>query len=300
MVDNITLKCCDKEVYHHLCYGTFVEKSYWINGKWYNKLVLENGKSGDDAHDLIIEFYEDFMKIYGSIRKWYYGATSLDDLTKTDLEKAWRKVAKRLGISFDTLRTFEISEIEMGLNVPVDMTCTEMIHRIRGFRSKCYKLKESSSECREFVSGCHTAKICNGIDEMNGNVLIRRNILRVAFLSGDGRRSVLGRLKVGTLGELFDGYYIRAVNYFWRSCREFLFDTLGQRPSFRPKRGNLKELTDFILMLGLASLSHTELEGYAGLLSKGAQRDFESGCEYTTSERKNTHAPIASLNFTRL
>lgn len=35
MVDNITLKCCDKEVYHHLCYGTFVEKSYWINGKWY-------------------------------------------------------------------------------------------------------------------------------------------------------------------------------------------------------------------------------------------------------------------------
>ena len=188
MVDNITLKCYDKEVYHHLRYGTFVEKSNWINGGWDDKLVLNNGKSGDDAHDLIIEFYEDFMKIYGSIRKWYYGATSLDDLTKTDLEKAWRKVAKRLGISFDTLRTFEISEIEMGLNVPVDMTCTEMIHRIRGFRSKCYKLKESSSECREFVSGCHTAKICNGIDEMNGNVLIRRNILRVAFLSGDGRR----------------------------------------------------------------------------------------------------------------
>ena len=56
MVDNITLKCCDKEVYHHLCYGTFVEKSYWINGKWYNKLVLKNGKFGDDAHDLISNF----------------------------------------------------------------------------------------------------------------------------------------------------------------------------------------------------------------------------------------------------
>lgn len=38
------------------------------NGRWYDKLVLNNGKSGDDAHDLIIEFYEDFMKIYGSIR----------------------------------------------------------------------------------------------------------------------------------------------------------------------------------------------------------------------------------------
>ena len=67
---------------------------------------------------------------------------------------------------------------------------------------------------------------------MNGNVLIRRNILRVAFLSGDGRRSVLGRLKVGTLGELFDGYYIRAVNYFWRSCREFLLiRSVGDRRS---------------------------------------------------------------------
>ena len=51
MVDNITLKCYDKEVYYHLRYGTFVEKSNWINGRWYDKLVLNNGKSGDDAHD---------------------------------------------------------------------------------------------------------------------------------------------------------------------------------------------------------------------------------------------------------
>ena len=71
MVDNITLKCYDKEVYHHLRYGTFVEKSNWINGRWYDKLVLNNGKYGDDAHDLIIEFYEDFMKIYGSIRNGF-------------------------------------------------------------------------------------------------------------------------------------------------------------------------------------------------------------------------------------
>mgnify|MGYP000032426526 FL=1 len=132
---------------------------------------------------------------------------------------------------------------------------------------------------------------------MNGNVLIRRNILRVAFLSGDGRRSVLGRLKVGTLGELFDGYYIRAVNYFWRSCREFLFDTLGRRPSFRPKRGNLKELTDFILMLGLASLSHTELEGYAGLLSKGAQRDFRKWLRIHYEREKEYSCPDCQFEF---
>ncbi len=237
------------------------------------------------------------MTISGSIRKWYYGASSLDDLTKTDLEKAWRKVAAWLGISFDTLRTFEISEIEIGLNVPINMTCTEMVHRIWGFTSKRYKLKESSSECREFVLACHTVKICNGIDEINGNVLIRRNILRVAFLSGDGRRSVLDRLKAGTLGELFDGYYIRAVNYFWRSCREFLFDTLGRRPSFRLKRGNLKELTDFILMLGLASLSHTELEGYAGLLSKEAQRDFRKWLRIHYEREKEYSCPDYQFEF---
>ena len=169
MVDNITLKCYDKEVYHHLRYGTFVEKSNWINGRWYDKLVLNNGKYGDDAHDLIIEFYEDFMKIYGSIRKWYYGATSLDDLTKTDLEKAWRKVAKRLGISFDTLRTFEISVIEIGLNVPFDMECVEMIHRIRAFKSssECYELNDSRPTCRKFVSGFFTAKIYDKIAEIN-------------------------------------------------------------------------------------------------------------------------------------
>ena len=297
MVDNITLKCCDKEVYHHLCYGTFVEESNWISGKPYDRLLLNNGKSGTDRENLKIEFERDSMTISGSIRKWYYGASSLDDLTKTDLEKAWRKVAAWLGISFDTLRTFEISEIEIGLNVPINMTCTEMVHRIWGFTSKRYKLKESSSECREFVLACHTVKICNGIDEINGNVLIRRNILRVAFLSGDERRSVLDRLKAGTLGELFDGYYIRAVNYFWRSCREFLFDTLGRRPSFRLKRGNLKELTDFILMLGLASLSHTELEGYAGLLSKEAQRDFRKWLRIHYEREKEYSCPDYQFEF---
>lgn len=52
MVDNITLKCCDKEVYHHLCYGTFVEESNWISGKPYDRLLLNNGKSGTDRENL--------------------------------------------------------------------------------------------------------------------------------------------------------------------------------------------------------------------------------------------------------
>ena len=106
MVDNITLKCYDKEVYHHLRYGTFVEKSNWISGEPYDRLLLNNGKSGIDRENLKIEFEKDSMTISGSIRKWYYGASSLDDLTKTDLEKAWRKVVKRLGISFPS-RAFE-------------------------------------------------------------------------------------------------------------------------------------------------------------------------------------------------
>ena len=307
MVDNITLKCYDKEVYHHLRYGTFVEKSNWINGRWYDKLVLNNGKSGDDAHDLIIEFYEDFMKIYGSIRKWYYGATSLDDLTKTDLEKAWRKVAKRLGISFDTLRTFEISVIEIGLNVPFDMECVEMIHRIRAFKSKCYELNDSRPTCRKFVSGFFTAKIYDKIAEINKdnrNVLIRnpdlypeKNALRVEFTLKGGRRKVLSRLKVGTLGGLLEEY-TRIVNFFWRNCQAFAFDNIGRRPSFRPKRGSLKELTDYFVILGLASLSHAELDGYTGLLSKGAQRDFRKWLRRRHEQEKDYLYPDYRIEFT--
>ena len=69
MVDNITLKCWDKEVYHHLCYGTFVEESNWISGKPYDRLLLNNGKSGIDRENLKIEFEKDSMTISGSIRK---------------------------------------------------------------------------------------------------------------------------------------------------------------------------------------------------------------------------------------
>ena len=246
------------------------------------------------------------MKIYGSIRKWYYGATSLDDLTKTDLEKAWRKVAKRLGISFDTLRTFEISVIEIGLNVPFDMECVEMIHRIRAFKSKCYELNDSRPTCRKFVSGFFTAKIYDKIAEINKdnrNVLIRnpdlypeKNALRVEFTLKGGRRKVLSRLKVGTLGGLLEEY-TRIVNFFWRNCQAFAFDNIGRRPSFRPKRGSLKELTDFILMLGLASLSHTELEGYAGLLSKGAQRDFRKWLRIHYEREKEYSCPDYQFEF---
>ena len=209
--------------------------------------------------------------------------------------------------SFDTLRTFEISVIEIGLNVPFDMECVEMIHRIRAFKSKCYELNDSRPTCRKFVSGFFTAKIYDKIAEINKdnrNVLIRnpdlypeKNALRVEFTLKGGRRKVLSRLKVGTLGGLLEEY-TRIVNFFWRNCQAFAFDNIGRRPSFRPKRGSLKELTDYFVILGLASLSHAELDGYTGLLSKGAQRDFRKWLRRRHEREKDYLYPDYRIEFT--
>ena len=284
MVDNAVFKCYDANVYRHLIYGTFVDKSTWLK-RQNGKLKLSNGKSDDNAHELTIEFgyHDDWMQIYGSIRKWYYGAVSLDDLTKKDLKKAWQKVAARLGISFDSLRTFEISRVEIGQNVPLDMICSEMIHRIRGFRSGCYELNDSRPTCRKYVTKFYNAKCYDKIaeiNEKNRNILIKdpemhrgKNILRIEFTLKGGRRRILARLKVGTLGGLIDEYN-SIVNHFWRSCHKFFFDNIGRRPSFRPKRGSMKELTDFFTILGLSTLSSTELDGHIQRLKKEAQRDF--------------------------
>ena len=294
--------CRERTVFDHLISGTFVEDSNWLE-RTNRGLKLKNGKFGKDAHELIVRFSDnlDWMSLCGSIRKWYYGATSLEDLTKKDLEKAWRKVATRLGISFDCLRTFEMSMIEIGQNVPLDMTCTEMIHRIRSFRSKCYELNDSRPTCRKFSSNSFIAKCYDKIAEINKenrNALIRhpefyqgKNVLRIEFTLKGGHRRVLSRLKVGTLGVLLDEYN-RVVNFFWQMSRKFFFDCVGQRPSFRPKRGSVKELTDFLSVLGLASLCHSELDGYIGSLNKEAQRDFRKRLrilhdrerEYVTSD----------------
>ena len=78
----------------------------------------------------------------------------------------------------------------------------------------------------------------------------------------------------------------------------FCLDNIGRRPSFRPKRGSLKELTDYFVILGLASLSHTELDGYAGLLSKGAQRDFRKWLRRHHEREKDYLYPDYRIEFT--
>ncbi len=81
------------------------------------------------------------------------------------------------------------------------------------------------------------------------------------------------------------------MNFFWRNCQAFAFDNIGRRPSFYPQTGSLKELTDYFVVLGLASLSHAELDGYTGLLSKGAQRDFRKWLRRRLSGKKGLLIP---------
>ena len=88
------------------------------------------------------------------------------------------------------------------------------------------------------------------------------------------------------------------MNFFWRNCQAFAFDNIGRRPSFRPKRGSLKELTDYFVILGLASLSHAELDGYTGLLSKGAQRDFRKWLRRRHEREKDYLYPDYRIEFT--
>lgn len=132
----------------------------------------------------------------------------------------------------------------------------------------------------------------------NPDLYPEKNALRVEFTLKGGRRKVFSRLKVGTLGGLLEEY-TRIVNFFWRNCQAFAFDNIGRRPSFHPKRGSLKELTDYFVILGLASLSHAELDGYTGLLSKGLSATLESGCGGVTSGKRITYTRITVLNLPR-
>ncbi|MFR6415433.1 MAG: hypothetical protein ACLUNS_06650 [Alistipes shahii] len=59
----------------------------------------------------------------------------------------------------------------------------------------------------------------------------------------------------------------------------------------------MKELTDYFVILGLVSLSHAELDGYAGLLSKEAQRDFRKWLRIHYEREKEYSCPDYQFEF---
>ena len=143
MVDNMTAKTYDLRVVSHIN-DTFVEaRPDFFKRKKPNCYQISNGMNGGNKAYMTIQFtcgYYNECKIYGSIRKWYLGKLSVNDLSRDEYEEAINLLAKRLEIPTEVFQRFTISKLEVGLNGKITYDSTYVKTQIIGFRSKPYKL----------------------------------------------------------------------------------------------------------------------------------------------------------------
>lgn len=94
----------------------------------------------NNNHNLGVSIYDNkYIKIYGSLRKWFYGKTNLNDLTQEKFSQVIKKIAEQLNIPYSfLLEAARITKIEIGYNIPTKVDCKTIIPSIH-----CYgKLKE--------------------------------------------------------------------------------------------------------------------------------------------------------------
>lgn len=73
------------------------------------------------SHMSIWRYNNDVVTIKGSLRKWYFGNNSVKGLTLVSCIEATNHIAERLGLSWESLCSAKISQVEFGLNIPISI-----------------------------------------------------------------------------------------------------------------------------------------------------------------------------------
>lgn len=96
------------------------------------------GRSRISPHSLGLIYVKRSRKLYivNSLRKWYYGRTSMLDLTSITIEKALRSLSKALNIPYEELSRGRVTQLEIGLNLWTKTPCQRIIPRFAGYKNQ--------------------------------------------------------------------------------------------------------------------------------------------------------------------
>jgi hypothetical protein len=125
-----------------------------------------------------IKVTDDGFIIDGSLRKWYLGAETMNDLTRKELGKACKELSKCLGIELDYILDARILIIEIGMNFNIGMECSAIIDRIYEYSSlKKFCVDDETVEFRGKTGVA--LKFYDKIKEMTGKKNISSTTLRI-------------------------------------------------------------------------------------------------------------------------
>jgi hypothetical protein len=288
MPDNCNFISHDVEVFKHLDEVFFAKRMNILHeSKKFKKTYLfNNSKAGVDNHylSIYIDHEKSFLSIKGSIRKWYYGLTSLNDLTKNDFYQAVKRISECLEIPLYKVFQFEIYSIEIGLNIRINVDLDLVLKQAYKFRG----LKRQEKPFDNYISFTNSdqmltmygkkKQILAEIEEPNKkkwttkyqreNVKYKfrdNNIIRIEYKVFGGKFNINQKLKIENLGQLITNYK-RIYLLYWDIVQDIEFknddDSLIE---FRPKQGYGKELNDYI---GLCFLQIFGVDGMNSLINK--------------------------------
>ncbi len=290
MTDNLIARTYDLRVISHINDAFILARPYKFKRLKPNCYLISNGMSGGNEAYMTIELqsgYYQGCKIHGSIRKWYHGALSDNDLRWDEIEEAFRLLAKKLEIDFDDLCKFTLSKVEVGLCGKIGYDSTYVKSQIVGFRSASYKVLDGEGY-RQFAttkSKDMIAKIYDKKNEIRTKIgfikssdekeFIEKakalNIFRPEFTVQNGSSKVKARIGIKTIGDMIK-HYPRLLAFFLKNIKLYQFN---DKPNleFYPIKGSGKEFTDYLLTYAINDLGTVGVRDVISQLAPNHRRE---------------------------
>jgi len=159
------------------------------------------------------------LRIVGSLRKWYYGEDSLEDLTRKDFICAIKLLSEKLQIPYDEFLKFDFYKVEIGRNIRLKVPVASFLSLVAGFSSNSYILRQENG-WRHFRTCRFKATLYDKIKEIKKKSkkgLIKEldenhlpfeelNVLRVEFTIMGGKAEIQKKLGFSSIYDFVEKY----------------------------------------------------------------------------------------------
>ena len=296
MYDKIDIRITDTRLIEQVEKTINSSYSFEQIGNYFEyKYRLMNDKKHANAHSMMVQITQKtrgdstappVLHIWGSIRKWFKGALSVDDLTRCETYLALTRLADELGISYDVFRMLPISSLEAGLNIDLGkLRCEEVKSRIGYFKDGRYECVDAKGY-KSLRTGKFSAKVYDKVQEIRETIAKmpdkhgserferqhgRKQILRVELKAHGGPKAVEKYLGVRTVGDLVDRYHWVILKWL-QNANKFGFKSANILP-FMPEKYSSKEVMDYLKCRGMLDVSDVELQAIMSRLPTQARKD---------------------------
>ncbi len=284
MVDKITMTTNNRELISRIKYNLSVADPSIVKKNRYSRYHVYNREIESDCFFLKVDFDSQnypSCTITNSIRKWYYGKCSINDLSRSDTYKAFSLLAQTLAIDLEELKTFAVSKIEVGLNFYSKYDNTLIKSLATKYISAAYKMRDCEGS-RTFSRSkvAHSLIIYNKVLEIKRGInlikddaeekfckeTMNANITRIEVIFNDSNAKTKYNCNIRKVKDIIDHYCWLTVCFDKAIKRLSFKDTLV--PNFTPQKGSVKELTDYLYAYAIEDLGEVLIRDYIAKLPK--------------------------------